>query len=309
MRRGSKKKSKAIVMLTMQLGTLGKYIQLTKAFLCFMVSLSAAFGYLIVSPVVTSGLLLMTGGVFFLACGAAGLNSIQERVSDGAFTRTQNRPLVTGALSVQTALVIVGCCIFSGSLLLFLCSPSLIPLSIGVLTLVIYNGVYTPLKPLSEFALILGGISGALPPLIGWVAAGGVFGDPVILIIMALLFLWQPPHFLLIVLAHKNEYRKRQVFSNLIQRVSPLKVKKIIAVWLSAFITLVFFLGTVPGLLNHSTKTVLFTVTPIFLFLFLIHLFTSKAPRYKLLFVSLNSFLLVIMALFTIGTATLSTFS
>lgn len=275
--------------------------KLTKAKLCLMVGLSAAFGFHLYGQPAGLSLAAVATGVFLLACGGAALNSIQEKEYDALFERTRTRPLVTGALSVPAAYGVTAIAIGIGLTLLWLCCDSITPMLIGVVALLVYNGIYTPLKPFTEFSLIPGGISGALPPLIGWNAAGGTLTDPLIWAVMALFFLWQPPHFCLILLEYRNDRRKNKRYINLATRFSTPGVKKIISIWLFSFTTVVLFLTWLPGLLSPPAKLALALAAPLFLTGFLYHLHAHRRPRYKLLFISLNSYLLCLMMLLTVG--------
>ena len=273
--------------------------QTAKAPLCLMVASSTAFGYLLVDPSFSLNLSFSTLGVFFLACGAASINSIQEKDSDASYTRTRNRPVASGKVSKKAASIFAFANIGVGLILLALCGDSLLPFFLGLAALIIYNCIYTPLKPLSELALLVGGISGALPPCIGWVSGQGDPFAPLIWAVMALFFLWQPPHFCLILLEYAEEYRKKDNFTNLITRFSVARVKNIIAIWLLAFLTIILSLTILPGVLPHSIRLTLATGGPVFVIIFLLYLFLCSTPRYKMLFVSLNGFLLSIMALLT----------
>ena len=275
------------------------YSKVAKMPLCLMVASSTLFGYFLIQPTFDLQLLQSFSGVFFLACGAASFNSIQEKTSDAAYKRTENRPVATGEISRKAAafFAISNCAI--GLILLLLCANNLLPFFLGLTALIIYNLIYTPLKQVSDLSLLLGGISGAIPPAIGWVSGGGDLSAPLIWAVMALFFLWQPPHFCLILLEYAEDYRKKQRFNNLITRFTIARVKNIIAIWLLAFLSTVLLLTLLPGYFSHSVRITLAAGGPIFVTLFLIHLFLSKTPRYKLLFVSLNGFMLSLMALLT----------
>ncbi|MFT5699110.1 MAG: protoheme IX farnesyltransferase [Desulforhopalus sp.] len=279
--------------------SISAYARLGKTPLVLMVASSTSFGYLLYHPELTNQLLLSFLGVFFLAWGAASFNSVQEKEADSLYQRTRNRPVATGEISKETASIFAFVSCILGLSLLYFCGNNYLPMALGVAALIIYNLIYTPLKPISEFALIPGGISGALPPYIGWLSAGGETSSPLIWAIMALFFLWQPPHFCLILLEYAEDYRKKGKFQNLITRFSVVRVKKIIAVWLLAFLSIVLLLTILPSFLPQSVRLTLAAGGPLFVAGFLFHLFMVKKPRYKMLFISLNSFLFSIMALLT----------
>ena len=283
------------------MGWLDRYRRLAKTDLCLMVACSAAFGFLLAGGGVGWGLCCVTTAVFLLACSGASLNSIQERGYDALFRRTATRPLVTGEMGLAEAWAVTLVTVIAGMLLL-LFTGSLLGLILGLGALIVYNGVYTPLKRYSEFSLLAGGVSGALPPLIGWSAAGGSSGDPVIWSVMALFFLWQPPHFCLLLLEQRDPSVHMGCFVNLASRFSTSKVKRFITVWLLAFTTVAIFFTAIPGFLHQAVRLFLLCGVTIFTAMFLYHLHDKRRPRYRLLFVALNSYLVWLMVLITIGT-------
>lgn len=279
--------------------TFSTYSKVAKMPLCLMVAASTVFGYCLIQPSFNLQLLFSFLGVFLLACGAASLNSVQEKESDSAYTRTCHRPVASGLISKQYATYFAAANSIIGLLFLASCGNNLLPFYLGLAALIIYNFIYTPLKTLSEFSLIAGGISGALPPAIGWTSGGGYISDPLIWAIMALFFLWQPPHFCLILLEYAEDYRKNKRFENLVTKFTVARVKKIIAVWLLAFLSIILLLTILPNFLSQGFRFALAIGGPVFVAGFLLYLFICKNPRYKMLFVSLNGFLVSVMALLT----------
>lgn len=275
------------------------FLRVAKAPLCLMVGFSTALGYLLANPFFSLDLYMSSCGVFFLACGAASINSIQEKDADACYKRTRNRPVATGKVSPKAAALfaIINCTI--GLSLLVFCGNALMPFFLGLAALGIYNVIYTPLKPISELAILPGTVSGVFPPFIGWISGHGQLFDPLIWTVMALFFLWQPPHFCLILLEYTEDGHQKHRFRNLVTRFTVKKVKKIIAIWLLAFLTIVLSLTALPGYLSQGIRFILAAGAPVFVTVFLIHLFLDKNPRYKMLFVSLNGFMFSIMVLLT----------
>lgn len=134
------------------------------------------------------------------------INQIIERNSDKLMHRTQNRPMPTGTLSVFEATVFAGfLAIISIYLMLQFINISTALLSL--LSLVLYAFAYTPLKTKSQIAVFVGAIPGALPPMIGWIAATNEFGwQPGIL--FAIQFIWQFPHFWAIAWVLDEDYKR-----------------------------------------------------------------------------------------------------
>lgn len=218
--------------------SLRPWLQLTKTALCLPVACSAVFGYTLYRPVAHWPVFLVLLGVFFLACGAAAGNSLQEIEVDRLYARTGNRPLVTGRLRRADAWVACVLLILLGLTLLKICSPGYLPFSLGIVALIAYNGLYTPLKQISPFALLPGGLAGAVPPLIGMTAAGGQLLSTTSWLLFSLFFLWQIPHFFLVFFHHRQDYD--QVGPPvLIRQVAPGGEKRLFLVWQGALITVI----------------------------------------------------------------------
>ena len=183
------------------------YFQLIKFTLSFLVVFSTVVSYLLATDYrnVSHVLLLFLGGM--LITGSANtINQILEKDTDALMKRTAGRPVASGRMSANHATVfaiITGVAGLLIMLLVFNWQSSLI----GLLSLFIYGFVYTPLKKVNSIAVLVGGLPGALPCLIGWVAA--YYDSPIAWtggwIIFAIQFIWQFPHFWAIAwVAHKD---------------------------------------------------------------------------------------------------------
>jgi heme o synthase len=181
-------------------------LELGKVRISLPVALSAVSGYVLFSGELNRQGLLMALGVFLMSCGSGALNHWQERKTDAMMPRTMKRPIPSGKITAQVGLLITLGYLVAGSIVLLASNP-VIALILSWITLLSYNLVYTPLKKLSAFAVIPGSMVGALPPVIGWAAAGGyVFSEP-ILIVAAFFFIGQIPHFWLLLLLFGNQYK------------------------------------------------------------------------------------------------------
>lgn len=145
------------------------------------------------------GTLLVGGG-----CGA--LNMFLEAAPDALMRRTSTRPIPAGRMRKTDALVIGIVLTATGLLLLWFTTNALATL-LAAATFVSYVFLYTPLKQRSTLNTIVGAVPGALPPVIGWVAATGEFG-PGALALFALLFFWQMPHFLALAWMYRKDYAR-----------------------------------------------------------------------------------------------------
>ena len=140
------------------------------------------------------------------AAGAAALNQVFEVEFDARMRRTQNRPLPTRRMSVEEGMIIgVGCSIAGILWLTF--GTNLLAGVLSAITIGSYVFVYTPLKRVTTLNTIVGAIPGALPPMIGWVAARGHI-DFEAWLLFAILFLWQMPHFLALAWLFRDDYKQ-----------------------------------------------------------------------------------------------------
>lgn len=183
------------------------YVELTKPGVTRMVLVTTFCGALIAPGAVDwARLLLALVGTGLVVGSANALNMVLERDSDGQMDRTRSRPLPSGRLPWQVAtwfailLGLVG-------LLVLLFGVGSTAASLAILAHLAYVLVYTPLKRLTPLALHVGGIPGALPPVIGWASMTG-HAEPCAWALFAILFFWQIPHFLAISLFRKDEYAR-----------------------------------------------------------------------------------------------------
>ncbi len=206
--------------------------QLGRLELSTMVALSALAGYLFAGGLWQIQTLLVTVGVGLLAAGCSALNQWQEQDLDIRMERTQQRPLLTGKLSPASVLLLASLAISCGSLLLF-SLPGSMPLLLGLLAVIWYNAIYTPLKRLTPFAAIPGAICGALPPLIGWTAAGEALITHKSLILAGTLFVWQVPHAWLLLCRYRDDLQ-RSGLPNIFEKIPTQRLLKINNCWLTS---------------------------------------------------------------------------
>ena len=182
-------------------------LRLTKFKVSATVTLTTVTGYVMFCDRIDFRLMIILAGVFFLASAATALNQIQDRKRDALMSRTADRPLPARQMSVKAAFFVFLVTALSGLYMLGYAGGP-VPFALGLFNLVWYNGVYTFLKRYSAFAVIPGSVVGAVPPLIGWTAAGGAVADIQILTVAAFLFIWQIPHFWLLMLRFSDDYKK-----------------------------------------------------------------------------------------------------
>ncbi|HVO72560.1 MAG TPA: UbiA family prenyltransferase, partial [Ignavibacteriaceae bacterium] len=165
-------------------------LELTKIKITSFVTLTTAFGFICAAGGINLNIVLPLAGILFLACGSAVINHYQERKTDALMNRTKNRPIPAGKISPGNALRLALILLAAGSIILFY-SSGILALALGLLNLLWYNGIYTPLKRHNPLAIIPGSLVGAIPPAVGWVAAGGYIFDPQIIVISFFFFIWQ----------------------------------------------------------------------------------------------------------------------
>ena len=194
---------------------LKRYIKLLKFKLSITVVFSAVVGYLLgIETLIFNEFVFLIVGGFFVTGSANGFNQILEKDKDKLMERTANRPLPKGNLSVLQAVIFCSIMALLGLYLLnfikpqgsfygFMSKSSLF----GLVSILLYVLSYTPLKRVSTISIFVGAIPGAIPFLLGWVAATDDFGLAAGTL-FAIQFFWQFPHFIAIAWVLNDEYKK-----------------------------------------------------------------------------------------------------
>lgn len=182
------------------------FLQLTKFRLAISVVFSSLAGYLLAADKIETQVLLgLFFGGFFMVGASNAFNQLIEKNKDSLMLRTQNRPLPGGRMSNITAFTIATVLAFLGILILQYINYK--TALFGVLSVFLYACIYTPLKSVTSLAVFVGAFPGAIPFMLGWVAATGSFGiEPGILFMIQ--FFWQFPHFWAIGWMVDDEYKK-----------------------------------------------------------------------------------------------------
>ncbi|NQW30066.1 MAG: protoheme IX farnesyltransferase [Ignavibacteria bacterium] len=196
-------------------GILRQYYELTKPGITQMVALSTLTAYYLALQVdvvayassVVNWLHFFETmlGTIAISAGSCVFNHVMERKNDGRMKRTALRPIPSGAISVKNAIVFGVVLTVIGAALI---APiNMLTLALAAITWVLYVAVYTPLKQRTKWALIVGSIPGALPFVGGWTAVRGTIDAPA-LVLFAILFAWQIPHFLALSWMYRSDYRE-----------------------------------------------------------------------------------------------------
>ncbi len=182
------------------------FLELTKPRITLLVLITTLVGFYMGSRgTLPLAILLHTlVGTALVAGGASALNQYVEREFDARMVRTRNRPLPDGRLMPLDALVFSSAISLAGTLYL-LYFVNLITAVLGLLTLIAYIFVYTPLKTRTTLCTLIGAFPGAVPPLMGWAASTGTL-NATAMALFAILFLWQMPHFFSIAWIFTDDY-------------------------------------------------------------------------------------------------------
>ncbi len=218
-------------------------LELAKIRITFFVGMSAIFGYVLSAADVSLAMVLPVLGIFLLSCSSAALNHYQERDTDSLMHRTSKRPLPAGVVSPRAVLSMVIALSIVGSGLVLLAGNTM-ALVFSLLAFLSYNGIYTPLKKITPFAVIPGSFVGSFPVMAGWAAAGGYALDPRILAIASFFFIWQIPHFWLLMDMYSADY-ERGNFPTLRMYFSEKMLSVLTYLWIViSVLTSVFFITT-----------------------------------------------------------------
>jgi len=276
------------------MNTLKMLMELSKVKITFAVSLTTMAGYLLAKGSFDSGMILPTIGIFILACGSSALNHYQDSDRDKLMKRTQDRPIPSGRISSLGALLIAIGLSALGSGLIWLGSD-FVGFQLGLLALVWYNGIYTPMKRRTAFAVIPGSVIGAIPPVVGWVAGGGSVFDPNALILAFFFFIWQVPHFWLLMLKYGEEYVAAG-YPSITQRYDETMIRYMTFLWTVATAVAALLLP-LSGLIHSSLITLVILASVIWLVVVFAGLLRKSKSAFNpfYYFMRINYFVLVMI--------------
>lgn len=192
-------------------GLLQNYVELFKIRVTALVVMTAGAGFYLgsvksASPVLSWALWHALLGVGIVSAGAAAMNQVLEMDSDACMLRTRMRPLPSERMSMPHAAVVGMLAVGFGAAYLVMTTNLLTGL-LSLLTAISYIAIYTPLKRLTANSTFVGAFPGAMPPLLGWTAARGTL-ELEALVLFAILFFWQFPHFHSIAWLYREDYER-----------------------------------------------------------------------------------------------------
>lgn len=267
-------------------------LDLTKFRVSVAVTLSAFAGFVLYSKSLSPELLLFTVGLMFIIGASSALNHIQERHLDVLMPRTAKRPLPSKKLTLTEAVVIMLTLFVLGSALLLLLFSVEVWLG-SLLAAFWYNGIYTPLKRKTPYAIIPGSVVGAIPPFIGYMAAGGFLFDKPIIMLSIFFFVGQIPHFWLLMKKYRNDYQKAG-YPVITEKMSEAQINRMIVVWMAAGIAA----GLVVTLVVPFSRTasiILLAYCVYFLYVIGKDLLRSTELKFGKNFLMLNMMYLLVM--------------
>jgi protoheme IX farnesyltransferase len=263
------------------------------------VTFTAITGFIVFAGNFDFQILELAIGVFILAGGASALNEFQERNYDAKMARTRHRPIPSGKITPQNALFISIFLILLGLGILYFFF-GIIPALLGLFNIFWYNLLYTNLKKITPFAVVPGSLTGAVPIFMGWTAAGGNLFDSTVVFIGFFIFIWQIPHFWLLMLKYGDEYEAAG-FPTINQTMNPNNLKRIIFSWIIA--TSVSSIMVPIFIVNISIPflAAIFILNILFVGIFAKLSFGKVAElNLKKSFISINVYMLVFMVMLAV---------
>ena len=191
---------------------LKSYYELCKPNVVYMMLICAFVGMLLAEESVSSFwyLLVSLSGIAFCAASAAAINQVIDRNTDASMTRTDQRPLPQGELSATHASIFALVIGILGALILYLYVNTL-TMILTLASLIGYAFIYTVyLKRATPQNIVIGGLAGAAPPLLGWASVSNTI-EPYALLLVLIIFVWTPPHFWALAIYRKDEYAKESI--------------------------------------------------------------------------------------------------
>ena len=277
-------------------GLFSTVLELGKMRISVSVTLTGFLGYYRASGEFDEILAYTLFGILFMSMGSGTFNHVQERKTDSLMKRTAGRPLPAGRISLKGAFI-SGVLLSAAGFVLLMLTGSSLAAGIGIFTLLWYNLVYTPLKKITPFAVFPGALIGALPPLIGWTAAGGELMEKEIILISFFLFIGQIPHYWLLMMKLGDEF-KGAGLAVITEIFSKTQLSNISFVWIFATAVSVMIFP-VAGIM-HSNLIAFIMVAMVVPFIIRMYLLSSNEKlflNWRKAFTTVNLFYLLILVL------------
>jgi len=274
-------------------------LELGKYKIALLVSLSTLTGYVLAGGEVSLFLTVPVGGVFFLALGSGALNQVQEKQKDALMPRTSTRPIPAGMISPALATLTSLLFMILGTAILWI-GTNETAVILGLITVFWYNGIYTYLKKITPLAVIPGSVIGALPPLVGWASVDANIFRLQPLILALFFFIWQIPHFWLLLLTFGKDYEKAG-YPSLSAILDETQLARLTFIWIVATAVSIILMPLF-GLGDSGVIYVMLFLAALLLVWNSTRLLKKEsiAGAYILAFRGINLFILVVMFLLSI---------
>ncbi len=280
--------------------TLKDFLILTKFNLSLTVSLSLLFAFVLAKNSLDSHLINPFLATLLLALGVSALNQVQEHKEDALMIRTKNRPVAAQRISVKQGYIISAILIVLFYIFIFF-SLNFLGLAIFTAVIIIYNLLYTKAKKLTIYAAVYGAVLGVIPPLIGWLSAGGVVNHINFIALGIFYFIWQIPHFWLLTLKYHKDYEKAN-FPTIAKAFGIEVLERITFIWL--LLTLIAGIFLVLLFVKNMVLVTIFVLLHAYVLYTIIQL--RLTHNYLRTFISINSYMLLLMILLMINALFLS---
>lgn len=272
------------------------YLELSKLKIMIPVSLTGFTGYFIFDPQLSYKIVFVSIGILFMAVSSSVLNQIQEVELDRRMSRTHNRPVPSGKIGLQQAILFFVINLIAGTIIIY-STGNLKAAIIGIITVLWYNGIYTYSKRITAFAVVPGAITGALPPLIGWVAAGGAIWDKPIVFLEFLFFTGQIPHFWLLIIKYGEQY-KNAGLPSLTSVFTINQINRLTFTWVVFSVVAALFLCYFEVIQNMPVIWILLFASALMIWQFTDLLKIKETPaEYKKYSILLDSYFLLVLLL------------
>lgn len=276
------------------------FAELIKFKITFFVAFSTTAGFILFSKELSIDIVSASLGVFLLACASSAINHFQERGTDALMNRTKNRPLPSGKISEKQAITIIVSLLISGVAVLYFFA-NLVAVLLGIFAVIWYNVIYTPLKMKTSLAVVPGALIGAIPPMVGYVSAGGYIFDPENIALALFFFIWQVPHFWLLLLLYEKDY-ERAGFPVLSKIFSLEQLSRITFTWifaLAASCIAIPFFGSGKSLIIEA----LLIISACWLVIKSSRLLIKHSEKitFRFAFKEINTFVLIVVLLISIN--------
>ncbi len=292
--------TQTVPMLLMGNASLRACLELCKFKIAAFTTLSTATGFILTTADLSAEILAPVLGVFLLACGSGALNQYQDRSTDALMRRTESRPIPSGRIESKHALYLSALLLIAGLFTLALTGKAAIP-GLGFFAVIWYNLIYSYFKRKTAFAAVPGALTGTIPPVIGWVAGGGSLMEHELLAVCFFFFMWQVPHFWLLLLSYDIDYKKA-LLPSFNKIFSHHQMIRITFTWMSAAVVSCLLIPLF-GSSNSNIESIMLGTASAWLTFSVLNVFSQndKGLLYAIAFRNINIYILLVMFVLNTG--------